>query len=50
MFDRLLKEANIVVTPGSGFGLSGEGYFRISAFNSRQNVTEAIARMATMAG
>ena len=33
MFDFLLREANIVATPGSGFGAAGEGYFRISAFN-----------------
>ena len=45
-FDLLLKEANIVVTPGSGFGISGEGYFRVSAFNSRENVNEAVARVA----
>jgi LL-diaminopimelate aminotransferase len=44
-FDLLLKEANVVVTPGSGFGISGEGYFRVSAFNSRQNVEEAIGRL-----
>ena len=44
-FDQLLTNANIVVTPGSGFGLSGEGYFRISAFNTRENVLEAIARL-----
>ena len=44
-FDLLLKQANIVVTPGSGFGISGEGYFRVSAFNSRENVTEAIRRL-----
>jgi LL-diaminopimelate aminotransferase len=44
-FDKLLKEKNIVVTPGSGFGASGEGYFRISAFNSRANVEEAMQRM-----
>jgi LL-diaminopimelate aminotransferase len=44
-FDQLLKSANIVVTPGSGFGASGEGYFRISAFNSRENVEEAMKRM-----
>ncbi len=44
-FDLLLKEANVVVTPGSGFGISGEGYFRVSAFNSRENVTEAIGRI-----
>ena len=44
-FDLLLKDANVVVTPGSGFGISGEGYFRVSAFNSRENVTEAIGRI-----
>lgn len=48
-FDLLLKQANIVVTPGSGFGTSGEGYFRISAFNSRQNVEEAIRRIGLLA-
>jgi LL-diaminopimelate aminotransferase len=41
----MLTQANIVVTPGSGFGISGEGYFRVSAFNSRENVQEAIARI-----
>jgi LL-diaminopimelate aminotransferase len=44
-FDLLLKRANIVVTPGSGFGVSGEGYFRVSAFNSRENVNDAIRRL-----
>ena len=44
-FDQLLERANIVGTPGAGFGASGEGYFRISAFNSRENVDEAIARI-----
>ena len=44
-FDRLLAEAHVVGTPGSGFGPSGEGYFRISAFNSRENVDEAIERI-----
>jgi LL-diaminopimelate aminotransferase len=44
-FDRLLAEAHIVGTPGSGFGPNGEGYFRLSAFNSRENVNEAIARI-----
>jgi LL-diaminopimelate aminotransferase len=44
-FDLLLNKANVVVTPGSGFGISGEGYFRISAFNSRENILEAIARL-----
>ena len=44
-FDRLLKEANVVTTPGAGFGKAGEGYIRISAFNSRANVLEAIERL-----
>jgi len=44
-FDKLLNEAHVVGTPGSGFGEAGEGYFRISAFNSRANVNEAMARM-----
>jgi len=45
-FDQLLGQAHVVCTPGSGFGAAGEGYFRISAFNSRENVDEAIARIA----
>ena len=44
-FDLLLSKANVVVTPGSGFGISGEGYFRVSAFNSRENVNEALRRL-----
>ncbi len=44
-FDRLLTEAHLVGTPGSGFGPAGEGYFRLSAFNSRANVEEAVARI-----
>jgi len=44
-FDFLLQKINIVGTPGSGFGLSGEGYFRLSAFNSRSNVIEAMRRI-----
>jgi LL-diaminopimelate aminotransferase len=44
-FDRLLAAANVVGTPGSGFGPSGEGYFRLSAFNSRENVEEALSRL-----
>ncbi len=46
-FDKLLNECNIVGTPGSGFGASGEGYFRISAFNSRENINEAMNRLKT---
>ena len=48
MFDFLLREANIVTTPGSGFGAAGEGYFRISAFNSRERVQEAAKRLASL--
>jgi LL-diaminopimelate aminotransferase len=44
-FDKLLQSANVVGTPGSGFGATGEGYFRISAFNSRENVEEAMKRI-----
>lgn len=44
-FDQLLNEAHVVGTPGSGFGAAGEGYFRISAFNSRANVEEALKRI-----
>ena len=44
-FDKLLKEANVVTTPGAGFGKAGEGYIRISSFNSRANVLEAIERL-----
>jgi LL-diaminopimelate aminotransferase len=45
-FDKLLREAQLVGTPGSGFGTCGEGYFRLSAFNSRANVEEAAQRFA----
>lgn len=44
-FDKLLNETHVVGTPGSGFGASGEGYFRISAFNSRDNVEQAMQRI-----
>ena len=44
-FDYLLEKAGVVGTPGSGFGLSGEGYFRLSAFNSRSNVIDAMERI-----
>jgi LL-diaminopimelate aminotransferase len=47
-FDRLLSTAHLVGTPGSGFGASGEGYFRLSAFNSRENVEEAVRRIHTV--
>jgi len=44
-FDKLLVNCHVVGTPGSGFGAAGEGYFRISAFNSRANVEEAMKRI-----
>jgi len=44
-FDRLLNDCHVVCTPGSGFGVSGEGYVRFSAFNSKQNVEEAMERV-----
>ncbi|MEA3186891.1 MAG: LL-diaminopimelate aminotransferase [Chthoniobacter sp.] len=47
-FDMMLEEANIVITPGSGFGANGEGFFRISAFNSRANAEEAARRIVAM--
>jgi LL-diaminopimelate aminotransferase len=45
LFDKLLNEAHVVGTPGSGFGPSGEGFFRFSAFASRENVLEAMNRI-----
>lgn len=48
VFDLLLREAQLVVTPGAGFGAHGEGFFRISAFNSRENVVEAGRRLAVL--
>ena len=46
-FDKLLHTCNVVGTPGSGFGAAGEGYFRISAFNSRANVEAAMTRITS---
>lgn len=48
VFDKMLGEANVVVTPGSGFGKQGEGYFRVSAFNSRANVEEVARRLKAL--
>ena len=48
VFDKMLNEANVVVTPGSGFGKEGEGYFRVSAFNSRANVEEVANRLKAL--
>jgi LL-diaminopimelate aminotransferase len=47
-FDKLLNEANVVGTPGSGFGPSGEGYFRFSAFADRDQVLEAMDRIKSL--
>lgn len=47
-FDKLLEEANVVGTPGSGFGPSGEGYFRLTAFGTKENTIEAIERIKKM--
>lgn len=46
-FDKLLNEVSIVGTPGVGFGPSGEGYFRLTAFGSKENTEEAIRRFTT---
>ena len=48
-FDDLLNDGQIVCTPGAGFGVSGEGYVRFSAFSNRNDVEEALKRMKTLA-
>jgi len=48
MFDRMLRELNVVITPGAGFGAQGEGHFRISAFNSRENAEEVARRLTEL--
>jgi LL-diaminopimelate aminotransferase len=47
-FDYLLKEANVVGTPGSGFGAQGEGFFRLTAFGTYENTVEAIERIKNL--
>ena len=47
-FDKLLREANVVGTPGVGFGPSGEGYFRLTGFGTKENTLEAIERIKLM--
>jgi LL-diaminopimelate aminotransferase len=44
----MLRDLNVVITPGAGFGAQGEGYFRISAFNSRENVEEVARRLQNL--
>ncbi|MSQ91140.1 MAG: LL-diaminopimelate aminotransferase [Phycisphaerales bacterium] len=48
-FDLLLREAQVVTTPGAGFGRCGEGFIRISAFQSRENIEEVVRRLAVLA-
>ncbi|MCL2226694.1 MAG: LL-diaminopimelate aminotransferase [Oscillospiraceae bacterium] len=47
-FDLLLEKANVVGTPGSGFGANGEGFFRLTAFGNKENVIEAMRRLEEM--
>ena len=44
-FELMLQQAQVVITPGAGFGACGQGYIRISAFNDYANVQEAMARL-----
>jgi LL-diaminopimelate aminotransferase len=48
-FDALLETAGVVVTPGSGFGKCGDGYIRVSAFNKREKVEQAMEKLAAAA-
>ena len=45
-FDELLSRAQVVGTPGAGFGAAGEGYFRLTAFNTPENTQRAVERIA----
>ncbi len=47
-FDYLLQNANVVGTPGSGFGVNGEGYFRLTSFGNRENTIEAVERIKSL--
>ncbi len=47
-FDYLLENANVVGTPGAGFGVNGEGFFRLTAFGKKENVIEAMKRMKAL--
>lgn len=47
-FDELLEKANVVGTPGSGFGAHGEGYFRLTAFGTKENTQKAIERIMNL--
>ena len=47
-FDRLLAKANVVGTPGAGFGQNGEGFFRLTAFGERENTRKAVEKIKNM--
>ena len=47
-FDHLLTKANVVGTPGAGFGAMGEGYFRLTAFGDREKTVEAVKRIMNL--
>jgi LL-diaminopimelate aminotransferase len=47
-FDYLLNEANVITTPGAGFGKQGEGFLRLTAFGSRERVIEALQRIRSL--
>ena len=47
-FDVLLEKVGVIGTPGVGFGPHGEGYFRLTAFGSRENTVEAVERFKTL--
>jgi LL-diaminopimelate aminotransferase len=49
-FDKLLKEAYVVGTPGAGFGKSGENFFRLTAFSTHENTKEAMDRFEKFVG
>ena len=49
-FDKLLEEANVVGTPGAGFGKNGEGWFRLTAFGDSERTKEAMERFKKMMG
>lgn len=47
-FNRLLEEANVITTPGAGFGPAGEGYIRLTAFGDAEDTKEAVERIKRM--
>jgi LL-diaminopimelate aminotransferase len=47
-FDKLLGDADVAGTPGAGFGSAGEGYFRLTAFNTEENTIKAVERLSSL--